>query len=305
MEQPAHPLASVVVITLNGSDVIRNCLDSLLPSDYPNFEVLLVNNGSTDGVEQIVRTEYPSVRIVSLGKNLGYAGGNNEGIKASRGEIVVLLNDDTVLQPTALGEVVRPFVENPQVGIVGCKILYPDGKTIQHAGARILSNGASEHIGNHEEDRGQYDEPRDVDYVIGCMMGIRRAVFHDIGLFDDRYFPIYFDEQEFAVRARRKGWRVVYNPKAVLCHIEAKTQAMNSERYLFRYHRSRLRYVLKNFPARALWGFLRGEWHNIAHTPDAVNRRVHLKAWGYTLPRLPMILIDRKWRFLKLPASHT
>src|ERR1043166_8979830 len=103
------PFVSVIVLTLNGADVIRECLNSLLANDYPNFETIVVNNGSTDDVEQIVATEFPDVRIVSLDRNMGYAGGINEGIKVAGGEIVIPLNDDTILSATVVRELVRPF----------------------------------------------------------------------------------------------------------------------------------------------------------------------------------------------------
>ncbi|MCL5269457.1 MAG: glycosyltransferase, partial [bacterium] len=128
------PLVSVIVLTLNGSDVIRECLDTLLKNDYPNFEVLVVNNGSTDATPRIVAAEYPTVRLVNLPRNMGYAGGMNEGLKAARGEIAIPLNDDTIIPPTMVRELIQPILRDPKVAIVGCKILFPDRKTIQHAG---------------------------------------------------------------------------------------------------------------------------------------------------------------------------
>ncbi|HEQ60080.1 MAG TPA: glycosyltransferase family 2 protein, partial [Firmicutes bacterium] len=178
------PLVSVIVLSLNGADVIRECLDTLLVNDYPNFEVLVVNNGSTDATPEIVSNEYPRVRLINLPQNRGYAGGMNEGLKASRGEILVPLNDDTINTPNLVSEIVRPMLEDPQVGVVGCKILYPDRKTLQHAGGIILPNGLTRHFGYEEEDRGQYDEQREVDYVTGCAIAIRRKIFQQLGLYD-------------------------------------------------------------------------------------------------------------------------
>jgi len=296
------PLVSVIVLSLNGADVIRECLDTLLVNDYPNFEVLVVNNGSTDATPEIVSSEYPRVRLINLPQNRGYAGGMNEGLKASRGEILVPLNDDTINTPNLVREIVRPMLEDPQVGIVGCKILYPDRKTIQHAGGIILPNGLTRHFGYEEEDRGQYDEPREVDYVTGCAIAIRRKIFQQLGLYDDRYFPTYYEEVEYAVRVKKAGYKIVYNPKAFLYHLESKTEIRFSPKFLYRYSKSRWRFVLKNFTWRQI---LRAIPYEVKwlRTIDLGMYFVPLgKAYLATLVRLPFILYDRKYRFLPLDA---
>lgn len=294
------PLVSVIVLSLNGADVIRECLDTLLVNDYPNFEVLVVNNGSTDATPEIVSNKYPRVRLINLPQNRGYAGGMNEGLKASRGEILVPLNDDTINTPNLVREIVRPMLEDPQVGIVGCKILYPDRKTIQHAGGIILPNGLTRHFGYEEEDRGQYDEQREVDYVTGCAIAIRRKIFRQLGLYDDRYFPTYYEEVEYAVRVRKAGYKIVYNPRALLYHLESKTEIRFSPQFLYRYSKSRWRFVLKNFTWRqVLWAIpYELKW---LRTIDLGMYFVPLgKAYLATLFRLPFILYDRKYRFLPL-----
>jgi hypothetical protein len=301
----SHPLVSVIVLSLNGEDVIRECLDTLRLNDYPNFEMMVVNNGSTDRTPEIVANEYPDVQLVNLPENRGYAGGMNEGIKACAGDIIVPLNDDTILTPTVVREIVEPLRGDPAIGIVGCKILYPDRATIQHAGGVIGPDGSTEHIGYQEEDRGQHDVERDVDYVTGCMIAIRRELFEQLGLYDDRYFPTYYEEVEFAVRARRAGYRIVYAPRALLYHIESKTEVVKSHKFYFRFHRSRWRFVLKNFTPR---GILRALKHEIPHfraTIDPVERNALLRAYGYVLARLPRILYDRNHRFLPLGKRPT
>ena len=186
-----YPLVSVLVITYNGSDIIRGCLDTLQAGDYPNMELMVIDNGSTDGVADIVRKDYPRVRLVQIAPNRGYPGGMNEGFKAARGEILIPFNDDTESTPNLITEMVRPLLEEPTIGIVGCKILYPDRKTLQHAGGIILPSGHTRHFGYMEEDRGQCDKPRDVDYLTGCAIAIRRTLLERIGLLDDRYKYYY------------------------------------------------------------------------------------------------------------------
>jgi len=294
------PDVSVIVLSLNGADVIRDCLDTLLANDYPNFEVLVVNNGSTDATPEIVSREYPKVRLISLPENRGYAGGMNEGLKASRGEILVPLNDDTINTPTLVREIVRPMIDDPQVGIVGCKILYPDRKTIQHAGGVILPNGLTRHIGYEEEDRGQYDEQREVDYVTGCAIAIRRKIFRDLGLYDDRFFPTYFEEVEYAVKVKKAGYKIIYNPRAMLYHLESKTEIRFSSQFLYRYSKSRWRFVLKNFTWRQILAAVPYELKWLTTIERGEYWRPLARAYCSTLIRLPFILYDRKYRFLPL-----
>jgi len=299
-----YPLVSIVVLSLNGSDVIRDCLSTLLVSDYPNYEVLVVNNGSTDATAEIVANEYPQVRLISLPFNYGFAGGINEGLKAARGEILVPLNDDTLITPTMVREIVRPIIEEEKVAMVGCKILYPDKKTIQHAGAVIRANGLTDHFGYGEEDEGQHDKQLDVEYVTGCAMAIPRDIFKEIGLFDDRFHPTYYEEVDFAVKVRKAGYRVVYAPRAVLYHLESKTEIRYSKRFLYRFNKSRLRFVLKNFSLKQIVAAVAFEIKWLVLLLDMPSRKALafplLKAYLATLIRLPVICYDRYFRFLPI-----
>lgn len=298
------PLVSVIVLTLNGADVIRPCLDSLLQSDYPDLEVVVVNNGSTDATPGIVAGEYPQVRLVNLPRNLGFAGGMNEGIRAGRGEIFILLNDDTVIPPAMVREQIQPLLRDPQVAITGCKILFPDRKTIQHAGGKILPNGLTDHFGYNEEDRGQWDTPREVEYVTGCSIAVPRRIFERFGLLDPKYFPIYYEETDLAARVTRAGYKIVYQPSAVLYHMESKTQVRYSPRFLYRINKGRLRFILKNFTLRQMLRAARFEvkWirTSIPRGERMLILKPLLKAYLVTLLRLPAILWDRKFLFVPL-----
>lgn len=299
------PLASVIVLTLNGSDVIRPCLDSLLQSDYPAFEVLVVNNGSTDATAEIVARDYPRVRLINNPRNLGFAGGMNEGIKAALGDILIPLNDDTIIPPSMIRELVQPILRDPKVGIVGCKILFPDRKTIQHAGGVILPNGLTDHFGYNEEDRGQWDEPREVDYVTGCCIAVPRRIFEELGMLDARYFPIYYEEVELAVRVKRAGYKIFYQPSAFLYHMESKTQVRYSPRFLYRFNKGRWRFILKNFTPRQILRAIRYELRWLGSSIPRDQWGLFLgplgRAYLVTLIRLPFILWDRF--FLRYPIG--
>jgi GT2 family glycosyltransferase len=298
------PLVSVIVLSLNSAGVIRPCLDSLRQSDYPNLEILVVDNGSADGTPEIVAREYPGVRLVRLPRNRGYAGGMNVGLKAARGEIFIPLNDDTIIPPAMVREQIQPLLRDPKVAIVGCKILFPDRKTIQHAGGAILPNGLTRHFGYKEEDLGQWDEPREVDYVTGCSVAIPRRIFEQFGLLDDHYFPAYYEEVDFSAKVVKAGYKIVYQPGAFLYHLESRVEGRYSPRFLYYYNKSRWRFVLKNFSARQILRALKYELNWIRCDIPREERGMILKPLGRaylaTLLRLPGILWDRYFRFLPL-----
>ena len=122
------PLVSVVVVNFNGKKFLDGCLSSLERQTFRDFEVILVDNGSSDGSAEFVRDRYPSVVLVETGKNLGFAGGTNAGIRVAQGEFIFTLNNDTVADPHLLEEIVQPILADPGVGMCGAKMLFPDGR---------------------------------------------------------------------------------------------------------------------------------------------------------------------------------
>lgn len=240
--------ASVIVLSWNGKPYLEDCLSALLAQSYPDFEVILVDNASTDGSADFVAERFPRVRIIRNSRNLGFAAGMNVGLKAAQGEILVLLNQDTVVGENWLTALVEAMAADREVGVAGCKILYPDGRTIQHAGARLdYPLGFAHHYGYGELDQGQYDILRPVDYVTGAAMGIKREVVEKIGYLDEDFFPAYFEDVEFCLRAREAGYKVIYVPQAVLIHHESSStdrESYDQNRY---YHKNRLLCLLKHY----------------------------------------------------------
>ncbi len=287
------PSFSIVIVSLNGARVIARALDAVLATDYPDYEVIVVDNGSTDDLADIVRNSYPSVHLVQSPVNLGFAGGNNLGIREACGDIVVLLNDDTEVRPGWLKAWAEAASRCDDWGVLGCKLLYPDGETIQHAGGALEANGLTHHLGYGEPDDGRFDEELDCEYVTGAAMAVRRDVLAELGGLDETYFPIYFEEVDLCHRVRASGRRVRYVPSCVVVHHESRTQSRYSFRFHFRYTRCRLRYILRCFTARQLvraagrelrW-WLRGHsWECYVAYPCA---------YLAILPRLPWLLRDR------------
>jgi GT2 family glycosyltransferase len=210
------------------------------------YEVIVVDNGSVDGSVDLVRHQFPEVRVVEAGRNLGFAGGANLGWQHSGGRVLALLNQDTEPQPGWLASLTSAL-DDQQIGVVGSKILEQDGITLQHAGGYFewpVVEG--EHFGRGERDLGQYDQASDVDFVTGAALAVRRDVLDQIGPMDEGFFPGYYEDVDLCLRARQAGYRVVYQPSAVVLHRESSSFSEVPQGRGPIVLRSRLRYILKN-----------------------------------------------------------
>jgi len=249
------PRVSIIIVLYDSADYIAACIDSLRSVAYPDMELIMVDNSSSDGSAELARRAAESAGldcvISVLRGNRGFAGANNHGFKLSTGQIVLMLNPDTELFPDAVGELAAAF-SDPSIGICGCKVYYPDRETLQHAGGWMRDNGLTMHYGVGETECGAYDEMRDVFYVTGAALAVRRDVFEGAGLLDAGYYPAYFEEADLCLAVRRMGHRVVYLPGAKVVHHESTTTGRFTARYYYLYHKNRIRFLLKNFS----WRFL-------------------------------------------------
>ena len=242
--------ASVIIPVWNGRAVLEACLEAVLGQRTPNGsmpEVIAVDNASADGSADFIAAHYPQVRLIHNAYNQGFAGGCNRGLEQATGDLLILLNQDTRVQPGWLPELAAAAAD-PSAGVVGSKILYPDGKTIQHAGAWIeWPVGLAHHYGYGEPDQGQWDEPRPVEYVTGAAMAFRRSVLEQVGALDEGFWPGYFEDADFCLRIRSAGLNAIYAPRAVVLHHESTSVANEAARSYY-YHCGRLRLTLKQLP---------------------------------------------------------
>ena len=277
------PLVSIVILTWNSEKFMDTCLESLSKQTYNNFEIIIVDNASTDNtLKRVKELEYkPEPRIIANERNHGCAGGNNIGWKAGKGDIVVFLNPDTVVEKTWLEELVKAMKENPDAAIAGCKIYYPNSHIIQHAGGILHPNGMTDHYGNGEEDTGKYDELKDVDYVTGAAIAVRDEFMKEAGGLDEDYFPAYFEETDLCYRAHRKGYKVLYVPDSVLYHYESPGLTKFSPKFFATYYKMRFRFVVKNYTLKKfLCDFLPFEFAWMIKEPHARGHRLmQLKAY--------------------------
>ncbi len=240
-----HP-ASIIIPAWNGKEYIDDCLNSLLAQDYPDFEVIVVDNGSSDATPDLVAEHFPTVTVIRNERNLGFAGGVNVGLRAARGEVFVLFNQDAVAEPGWLAALVSGLLAAPDIGIAGSKILDIDGKTIQHAGGYLtMPQALPSHFGIGQAETGQYDQSKDVDFVTGAAFAVRREVLQSIGFLDESFY-FYFEDVDYCYRARAAGFRIVYLPDAVLRHHGQASLGDGTAIFHTIFHTSRLQFVLKH-----------------------------------------------------------
>jgi GT2 family glycosyltransferase len=244
-------LASVIIPVWNGINDLPTCLSALTKQSHSLLEIIAVDNGSADGSGDWIASHYPAIHLIRNTENAGFGGACNTGLAAAKGDLLVLLNQDTIVRPDWLAELVKVLDENAGIGIAGSKALYADG-TIQHAGATIDSRGASTHLGYHQEDKGQFDRLMDVDYITGASLALRSTLYRQIGGFDPGFFPAYLEDVDLCYRARAAGWRVVYAPKSVFIHNERSSAATPDYAGALLYHRHRLRFVCKHWSVERL-----------------------------------------------------
>jgi len=218
----SQPKVSIIIIVYNNYTDTKECLESLANITYRNYEVILVDNGSTDGSGEKLKQEYPQHTYIFNKNNLGFAGGVNSGIQYSmrkNSDYVFLLNNDTIVDKEFLEPLVSTAEKNPSTGIVGSKIYYYNSpKTVNFAGGKIdFWRGITPHIGSGELDRGQYEKPIEEDFQDGSAMLIKKEVINKIGLFDTTYF-LYSEEVDFCFRAQKAGYKILNVPQSKVWH---------------------------------------------------------------------------------------
>jgi GT2 family glycosyltransferase len=215
------PHITIILLNWNNSREAVQCIESILKLNYPNLKILLVDNGSTDNSLVEILSAYPFVDTLELGENLGYAGGNNAGISKAIQENtnwIFLLNNDTVLDNVCLDQLINVAEEDSTIGVVGPMVYHlsePD--IIQSAGGMLDKAWNSYHLLMNQVDTGQFVSPHPVDFISGCGILIRREVFEQVGMLDERFY-LYEEETDLCLRATKAGWKIIHVPAAKLWH---------------------------------------------------------------------------------------
>lgn len=265
MKTTPQPLVSIILLNWNQPHFTLACLKSLNDLTYPNFEVVVVDNGSSDdSIDQMeaVRAGLSyDVTIIANGKNSGFAEGNNIGIRQALqngADYVMLLNNDTEVDPGYLEPLVELAESDPKIGITGPKIFYFDEPSlIWSAGGLITKKGWTQQLGVNEPDLPAFNQLREVDYVTGCAMLVKRQAIETAGMLDPRFF-IYYEETDWCARVQRAGFSIWYVPQSVLWH-KISLQARDlSPRYVYFMTRNRLLFLrnLGKNPLVVWWSLL-------------------------------------------------
>jgi GT2 family glycosyltransferase len=291
---------SLVIPVWNGAGVIAHCLAAIAShrDDRP-FEIICVDNDSRDDSAAIIAARFPSVKLLRQPVNLGFAGGINAGIRAAPGEAVVVLNQDCLPQAGWLTALSSAFEQQPEFGVAGCTIYFGDGQ-LDHAGAQMTRPSA---FGEHltEITAG----PHAVDYVTGAAMAIRRSVFDAIGLFDEGFYPAYYEECDFCYRAREHGFQIAYVPAAKITHLRSSREAQADWiKHWANQQKARYRFIVKQFTPPDIGEFIAFETDALENEPNFERVIGSVIGARDTLRALPDIVERRRSdRGAELPAA--
>jgi GT2 family glycosyltransferase len=252
---------SIVIVTWNARDVLLDCLESIgrevLSRRDPgrlDVEVLVVDNGSTDGSVEAVQERFPFAEVVALPRNLGFAAGNNVGLRRAKGRYAVLLNSDTIVLRDGLEKCVRYLDDHPDVGVVGPQLLNPDGSkqncihNYPSLVTELVPKGLLERFLPRRFPSKRFDHPGpiEVEAVLGACLVVRREVLEQVGLMPEDYF-FFLEETDWCFRIRRGGWRVAHLPESRIVHIHGvSTKKKIPAETRIEYHRSLYHFFRKN-----------------------------------------------------------
>lgn len=312
MQDGELPLVSVIVVNWNGLAYLPECLDSLAAQTYRALDIIVVDNGSTDGSVEYLRSQAAGrLELIESPTNLGFAGGNNLGIRAAKGAYVALLNNDAVAAPSWVEALVGAAESDPVVGMCASRIYvlsYPD--LLDGAGLLVSGDGIGRARGRLEPGE-RYERGADVLLPSACAALYRRSMLDEIGLFDEDFFA-YCEDTDLGLRARIGGWGCRYVPNAIARHHYSRSSAPYSSFKAFQVERNRAWVVIKCFPlglAAASLGYSvvryaiqlyaaaagrGGAGRLAAQQPPWDLGAIVLRAWVAALVRLPEMLRRRR-----------
>jgi len=252
---------SIIIVNWNTRDLLTPCLQSVYDTTSNlDFEVVVVDNASTDGSQAMVRQQFPHIHLIANRENVGFARANNQAMRVSKGRYALLFNSDALLLANAVQVMISLAEANPQAGIIGAQLLNPDGSfQASHTPFPnlwqeflILSGAGRMLYGHWYPSRGPQEDqgPQMVDYVEGACMLVRREAFEDVGGLDEGYF-MYAEEVDWCYAMREKGWQVWYQPAAKVIHLGGGSSRGRRTQREADLYRSRVQFFRKRYGARA------------------------------------------------------
>jgi len=253
---------SIILVNYNGADVLINCLNSLekfIPKD--NCEIILVDNNSQDNSVCMIADKFPNIKLIKLPENVGFGAGNNAGAKVAKGEFLFLLNTDIILKSNILSHLIELMSANLDVGVIGTKLLFPDGSFQISFSPKIGIKGEIEAKKIHKNAQNKnklniiehnFKDIKEVDIVVGAAFFIRTNLFNLLGGFDEKFF-MYFEESDLCQRVRNAGYKILYTPHVSIIHIRGHSVKKISNKMAVEYRRSQIYYYYKHLP---MWEIL-------------------------------------------------
>ena len=264
MSQPASSQLDICIVSWRARDLLRACLRSVVGSPEA-ADIIVVDNASADGTVEMLRADFPTVRLIANEENRSFAAGNNQAIRAARSPFLLLLNPDTEVQPGALRALVDVFAEEPRVGAAAAQLILPNG-SIQRSCRSFPEPGPilcdalgfarlfprSRIFGRYRMRYWDYNTRREVDQPMASALALRRAALDEVGLFDEG-FPLYFNDVDLCYRLRQAGWRVVFEPTARVRHHHGQSTRLVRPIALLDSHRGLIRFYRKHYRGRIGW----------------------------------------------------
>lgn len=251
---------SVIVVNWNTRDILHDCLASVYSTTKNiTFEVIVVDNASSDGSVDMIKSKFPNVMLIENVENHGFAAANNQGISIARGRFLLLLNSDTVILDNAIAKTVSFADTNPETAVIGCRVLNPD-RTLQPTGFMfpsllnmLLSTTyvyklfpKNRFFGRERMTWWNRDDVRDVDVVTGCYMLVRKKAIEEIGLLDECFF-VYGEETDWCYRFRQAGWKILFTPGAEIVHLGGQSSKQMASQMTLQVRGSILQFMHKHY----------------------------------------------------------
>ncbi len=258
------PSFSIIIVSWNALHHLKNYLPSVAATEYPNYEIIIADNASSDGSKEWVRANYPDIKIAELDKNYGYCGGNNRAVLHAQGDILLFLNNDVRVQPNWLDGLGKCFGKDPKIAAVQPKMLSDEKPDFfEYAGA---AGGYLDKYGypfcrgrifdNVEKDEDQYNNAKDILWASGAALAIRKDIFQESGGFDED-FEFHMEEIDLCWRLWNSGYKIRFCPGSTVYHLGGGSMAMDSPRKVYYNYRNNLRMIWKNSSSSSLsWRFL-------------------------------------------------
>ena len=252
-------LVSIITLNWNATAVTCEFLSSIRDQNtYKNIEVIIVDNASDEDPTQLFLSVFPSAKIIRNSENLGFSGGNNIGIKAASGDYLFIINNDTEFTPGLIESLLGVFQKNEDAGIVCPKFHYYFNKgIIEYAGYKRINifTGRNRMIGKGEQDNGQYDFITKTNYAHGGGMMVSKKAITDVGLMPEQFF-LYYEELDWSVQFKKKGYHIYFQPQALIYHKESMTTGKNSPLKTYYLTRNRILFMRRNTPLPKLGIFI-------------------------------------------------